>query len=85
MNCDLIAKGTKVDGVYTADPMKDPTATKYDTISYMDVLTKDLRVMDATAVSLARENNIPIMVFSIRDKHNFKKVLHGEGEYTIVQ
>jgi uridylate kinase len=85
MNCDLIAKGTKVDGVYTADPMKDSTATKYDTISYMDVLTKDLRVMDATAVSLARENNIPIMVFSIRDKHNFKKVLHGEGEYTIVQ
>lgn len=85
MNCDLIAKGTKVDGVYTADPMKDKTATKYDTISYMDVLTKDLRVMDATAVSLARENNIPIMVFSIRDRHNFAKVLRGEGEYTIVK
>src|SRR5215216_2367394 len=61
MNCDLIAKGTKVNGIYTADPFKDPTATKYDHVSYMDILTKDLKVMDATAVSLARENKIPVM------------------------
>ncbi len=85
MNCDLIAKGTKVDGVYSADPMKDSSATKYDTISYMEVLTKDLKVMDATAIALARENKIPIMVFSIREAHNFVKVLHGEGEFTLVK
>lgn len=84
MNCDLIAKGTKVNGIYTADPFKDPTATKYDHVSYMDILTKDLKVMDATAVSLARENKIPVMVFSIREKGNFAKVMRGEGEYTIV-
>lgn len=85
MNCDLIAKGTKVDGVYTDDPLKNPDAKKYDRVSYIDVLTKDLRVMDATAISLARENHIPIMVFSIREKGNFKKVIAGEGAFTIVQ
>lgn len=84
MNCDLIAKGTKVNGIYTADPMKDANAQKYDRLSYMDILTKDLKVMDATAVSLARENKIPVMVFSIREVGNFAKVISGEGEYTIV-
>ncbi len=84
MNCDLIAKGTKVNGIYTADPMKDPTATKYDQLTYMDILTKDLKVMDATAVSLARENKIPVMVFSIREEGNFAKVMQGEGDFTIV-
>jgi uridylate kinase len=84
MNCDLIAKGTKVNGIYTADPFKDPDAKKYDKLAYMDILTKDLKVMDATAVSLARENKIPVMVFSIREKGNFAKVLKGEGEFTIV-
>lgn len=84
MNCDLIAKGTKVNGIYTADPHKDPTAKKFDKLSYMDVLTKDLKVMDATAVSLARENQIPVMVFSIREPGNFAKVMKGEGEFTIV-
>ena len=84
MNCDLIAKGTKVNGVYTADPEKDPTATKYDEVSYMEVLTKDLRVMDATAISLARENDIPILVFSIKDEGNFKSALEGSGEFTLV-
>ena len=84
MNCDLIAKGTKVDGIYTADPMKDPDAKKYSRLTYMDILTKDLKVMDATAVSLARENKIPVMVFSIREHGNFAKVLRGEGEFTIV-
>ncbi len=84
MNCDLIAKGTKVNGIYTADPFKDPTAKKYDHLTYMDILTKDLKVMDATAISLARENKVPVMVFSIREKGNFATVMRGEGEYTIV-
>lgn len=84
MNCDLIAKGTKVNGIYTADPFKDPNAVKYDHLTYMDILTKDLKVMDATAISLARENKVPVMVFSIREKGNFGKVMTGAGEYTIV-
>ena len=84
MNCDLIAKGTKVDGIYTADPFKDPEAKKFDRVSYMDILTKDLRVMDATAVSLARENKIPVMVFSIREPGNFAKVMRGEGQFTLI-
>ncbi len=84
MNCDLIAKGTKVNGIYTADPFKDPTAVKYDHLTYMDILTKDLKVMDATAISLARENKVPVMVFSIREKGNFATVMRGAGEYTIV-
>lgn len=84
MNCDLIAKGTKVDGIYTADPFKDPEAKKYDHVTYMDILTKDLKVMDATAVSLARENKIPVMVFSIREEGNFARVIRGEGSFTIV-
>jgi uridylate kinase len=84
MNCDAMLKGTKVDGVYSADPEKDSSATRYDSLSYMDVLTKDLKVMDATAISLARENSIPILVFSILEKGNFDKALKGEGPYTIV-
>lgn len=84
MNCDAMLKGTKVDGVYNADPAKDPTATRYERLSYMDVLTKDLKVMDATAISLARENDIPILVFSIKDAGNFDRALKGEGPYTLV-
>lgn len=84
MGCDALIKGTKVDGVYTADPEKDSSAKRYDSLTYLDVLTKDLKVMDATAVSLARENGIPILVFSIKDEGNFGKVLRGEGNYTIV-
>lgn len=84
MNCDALLKGTKVDGIYNADPQKDKTATRYDTLTYMDVLTKDLRVMDATAVSLARENNIPIVVFNVREKGNLAKTLAGTGTYTTV-
>lgn len=84
MNCDLIAKGTKVDGVYSSDPMKNKDATRYDKVSYLDVLTKDLKVMDATAISLARENHIPIMVFNIREPDNLGKVLKGGGAYTLV-
>lgn len=84
MDCDAIFKGTKVDGVYSADPQKDKTATHFKKISYIDVLTKDLRVMDATAISLARENNIPIIVFSVREHGNFAKVVKSEGKFTIV-
>ena len=84
MNCDALLKGTKVDGIYNADPQKDPTAKRFDAISYMDVLTKDLRVMDATAVSLARENNIPIVVFNVREKGNLAKTLDGTGTCTTV-
>lgn len=84
MDCDAIFKGTKVDGVYSADPHKDPTATHFPHITFMDVLTKDLKVMDATAISLARENNIPIIVFSVKEKGNFSKVVRAEGKFTIV-
>ena len=84
MECDAIFKGTKVDGVYTDDPQTNADATHFDKISYMDVLTKDLRVMDATAISLARENQIPIVVFSIREEGNFAKVVQSQGKFTIV-
>ncbi len=85
MNCDAIMKGTKVDGVYTADPAKDKSAVRFDTLTYMDVLTKDLKVMDATAISLARENHIPIIVFSIKDEGNFAAAVQEQGTFTIVK
>ena len=85
MNCDALMKGTNVDGVYTADPKKDPTAERYERLSYMQVLSQDLKVMDASAVSLSRENGIPIIVFSIQQSGGFTKVLQGEGACTIVQ
>lgn len=84
MGCDALVKGTKVDGVYTADPDLDPDAVRYETLTYMDVLTKDLKVMDATAISLARENHIPILIFNVREDGNFAHVLQGKGTYTIV-
>ena len=84
MNCNALLKGTRVDGVYSADPEKDPTATRYDQLSYIQVLSDDLRVMDASAISLARENNIPILVFSIEDPGGFQRVLREEGAFTIV-
>jgi len=84
MNCTALLKGTRVDGVYSADPEKDPTATRYDRLSYLQVLSDDLRVMDASAISLARENNIPILVFSIEDSGGFQRVLNEEGAFTIV-
>lgn len=85
MNCDALFKATKVDGIYSADPKKVADATRFDELSYMDVLTKDLKVMDATAISLARENEVPIVVFSILEEGNFKKVMKGETPCTIVQ
>ena len=84
MNCEALFKGTRVDGVYSADPEKDKTATRYDKLSYMQVLTEDLRVMDASAVSLARENAIPILVFSIETPGEFQRVLRHQGRFTVV-
>ena len=85
MNCDALMKGTNVDGVYSADPKLDASAERYDTLSYMQVLSQDLKVMDASAVSLSRENGIPIIVFSIQDNGGFTQVLQGKGACTIVQ
>ena len=85
MNCNALLKGTRVDGVYSADPEKDLTATRYERLSYLQVLSNDLQVMDASAVSLARENNIPILVFSIEDSGGFQRVLNEEGAFTIVK
>ena len=84
MNCDAIIKATLVDGVYSADPKKDENAIKYDRLSYLDVLSKDLKVMDASAISLARENKIPIIVCSIIEDENLTKVLNGQGSYTLI-
>ncbi len=84
MGCRALLKGTRVDGVYSADPEKDPKAQRYDRLSYLDVLSKDLRVMDASAISLARENNIPILVFSIEDAGGFERVLRHQGKFTLV-
>ncbi len=84
MNCDALLKGTQVDGVYSADPKKDPNAVRYDRLGFMDVLTQDLKVMDASAISLSRENNIPIVVFSIHSQDELVNVLKGEGTCTIV-
>jgi len=84
MGCDALFKATKVDGVYTADPYKDPKAQRFETLSYLDVLSKDLKVMDAAAISLARENDIPILVFSILDSGAFANVIQRKGKYTII-
>ena len=85
MNCDALLKGTQVDGVYSADPKKVPDAERFAALGYQDVLTRDLKVMDASAVSLSRENKIPIIVFSIHDKGSLVAVLKGEGRATIIQ
>ena len=85
MNCDALFKGTSVDGVYDADPKKVPTAKRYDTVSFNKVLSDDLKVMDASAVALCRDNNIPIGVFNIRQPGNLAEVLAGRGTATIVQ
>ena len=84
MGCDALFKGTSVDGVYTADPKKDLTAERYDRLSYLEVLAQDLRVMDASAISLMRDNAIPIIVFSIKERGAFLNVLTGEGVHTVI-
>ncbi|MBI3710806.1 MAG: UMP kinase [Proteobacteria bacterium] len=84
MGCDALLKGTKVDGVYSADPKKDSKAERYERLSYLDVLSRDLKVMDASAIALARENHIPILVFSIHNKGGFADVVRGRGKFTII-
>jgi uridylate kinase len=84
MQCDALLKATKVDGVYSADPTKVKNATRYDRLSYLDVLSKDLQVMDTSAISLARQSQIPILVFSIFEHGAFAKVVQGKGLFTII-
>ena len=84
MNCQALLKGTRVDGVYSDDPEKNKDAKRFDRVSYMQVLTDDLRVMDASAIALSRENNIPILVFSIETPGEFERVVKHEGRFTIV-
>ena len=84
MNCDALLKGTSVDGIYDSDPKKNADAKRYETVSYGKVLADDLKVMDASAVALCRDNDIPIVVFSIREKGNVAKVLSGKGTQTVV-
>jgi len=85
MGVNALLKGTQVDGVYSADPRKDKNAKRYDTLSYMEVLSRDLQVMDASAISLARENRIPIIVFDIHKPGAFAATLRGEGTFTIIK
>jgi len=84
MGCEALLKGTQVDGVYTADPKRDRTADRYERLSYQEVLAKDLRVMDASAISLARDNRIPILVFSIHAAGAFAELMAGRGRFTII-
>ena len=84
MNCDAVFKGTQVDGVYSEDPRKNPQAVRYDNLSYNEVLAKDLKVMDASAVAMARDNKIPLVVFSIKESESFARVVAGEGKFTII-
>jgi len=84
MGCDALFKGTQVDGVYSADPRKNPQAERYVTLTYLDMLARDLAVMDAAAISLARENKLPIIVFNIHEQGAFTAVMRGEGKFTTV-
>ena len=84
MNCDAVAKATQVDGVYSADPKKDASARRYDRLTYAEVLAKDLKVMDGAAIALARDNGLPVLVFSIEEPGNLLKALRGEARATVI-
>ena len=84
MGCSAILKGTQVDGVYSADPKLDKTATRYEKLSYMDVIKQDLRVMDQTAITLAKDNKLPIVVFSIKGENALSDVVQGKGKFTTI-
>jgi uridylate kinase len=84
MNCHMLLKGTQVDGVYSADPRKHPDAKRFEELTYHDVLANDLAVMDAAAISVARENNLPIVVFNIHAAGAFAQVMRGEGRFTTI-
>jgi uridylate kinase len=85
MGCDALLKGTQVDGVYSADPKQEANAERHERLSYQDVLSLDLRVMDTSAVALARDNAIPILVFSIEVPGSFREVICGNGRFTVIQ
>ena len=85
MNCDVLVKATQVDGVYSADPRKVSDAERHDRLSFTEVLTRDLQVMDATAIALCRENDLPILVFNLREEGALAQVLSGTGRYTIIE
>jgi uridylate kinase len=84
MSCDIVAKGTQVDGVYSADPRKDPSAIRYDRLTYSEVLARDLKVMDGAAIALARDNRLPVIVFSIEEPGGLLKVLRGQAHATLI-
>ena len=84
MECDAIIKATKVDGIYDKDPMKYDDAVRYDHLNFLDVLAKDIKVMDASAITLARDNNIPIVVFSMLEAGGFSRLLNGKAVCTVV-
>ena len=85
LKCNALFKGTSVDGVYSADPKRDPSARRYDKITFGEILAKDLRIMDPAAIALARDNDIPVVVFSIREAGNIAMVLEGKSLFTVVQ
>jgi uridylate kinase len=85
IGADVILKATKVDGIYSSDPMKDPSAKKYTVVTYIDVLKKGLSIMDSTAISLCMDNNLPIMVFNLRGKGNIRKIIEGKKIGTLVR
>ena len=85
MNCAAVAKATQVDGVYSADPKKDPSATRYDRLTYAEVLAKNLKVMDGAAIALARDNALPVIVFSIEEPGNLLKALRGDALQTVIE
>ena len=84
IGADVLIKGTQVDGIYSADPKKDPTATRFDRLTHQEVLNRGLLVMDTTAVALARENHVPIIVYSIHEKGGLVNILNGTGRFTVV-
>ena len=85
MGCDAVAKATQVDGVYSSDPKKDPNAKRFDTLTYSEVLARDLRVMDGAAIALARDNHLPVIVFSIDTPGNLINVVRGNARATVIQ
>ncbi len=85
MDCQVVAKATQVDGVYDSDPRKNPAAKRYDRLGYAEVLSRDLKVMDGAAIALARDNGLPVIVFSIDEPGNLLKVLRGDGRATVIE
>ena len=84
MKCDVLFKATKVDGIYNCDPKKNKNAKKFSNLTYDDVINKNLKIMDTSSISLSKENNIPIVVFSLFEKNSLEKVVEGKGSYTII-